>query len=157
MKILKFKNTAFKDKRGLYWTSWEKKKYPKLNFNHDKISISKKNVIRGLHGDNKSWKLISCVYGKIFFVVINYDNKSKNYLKKKTFILSHQNRLQILVPPKFLNGMLCLSKTCVLHYKWCYKGQYYDVKKQFSLKWNDKSLNIKWPIKGKPILSNRDK
>jgi len=48
-----------------------------------------------------------------------------------------------------------LSTTCVFHYKWSYKGQYADVKKQKSYRWNDPKINIKWPIK-KPILSKRD-
>ena len=51
--------------------------------------------------------------------------------------------------------MLCLSNECVLHYKLSYKGRYDDTDKQFSIKWNDKRINIKWPIK-KPILSKRD-
>jgi dTDP-4-dehydrorhamnose 3,5-epimerase len=156
MKVKTFYNPAFIDNRGFYWSSWIKKKYPKINFIHDKFSISHKNVLRGLHGDNKTWKLVSCVYGKVFFVVVNYEEKSKNYLKFKTYILSHLNRKQVLVPPNFLNGYLCLSKECVFHYKLSYKGNYIDAKNQISINWRDNRLNIKWPIK-KPILSKRDR
>jgi dTDP-4-dehydrorhamnose 3,5-epimerase len=156
MKVKTFYNPAFIDNRGFYWSSWIKKKYPKINFIHDKFSISHKNVLRGLHGDNKTWKLVSCVYGKVFFVVVNYEEKSKNYLKFKTYILSHLNRKQVLVPPNFLNGYLCLSKECVFHYKLSYKSNYIDAKNQISINWRDNRLNIKWPIK-KPILSKRDR
>jgi dTDP-4-dehydrorhamnose 3,5-epimerase len=157
MKIKVFSNSAFVDRRGIYWTSWEKKKFiPRINFNHDKFSLSKKNVLRGLHGDRKTWKLVSCVYGEVFFVIVNYNKKSKNYLKFKTFLLSHENRKQILVPPNFLNGYLCLSRECLFHYKLSYKNNYVDVKNQISINWKDKRLKIKWPIK-KPILSKRDK
>ena len=53
MKEIKvIKSSIFKDHRGYLWTSWENKKI-KLNFNHDKFSISKKNTLRGLHGDKK--------------------------------------------------------------------------------------------------------
>ena len=56
--------THFSDDRGDLWTLWNKNFFtPKLEFVHDKIATSKKNVLRGLHGDNKSWKLISCLYG----------------------------------------------------------------------------------------------
>lgn len=151
-----FYNDAFKDKRGYYWTSWERKML-NLNFNHDKFSISKKNVLRGLHGDKKTYKLVTCVYGKVFFVSVNYNKKSKEFLKSKTLILSHENRKSVLLPPNFLNGFLCLSKECVFHYKLNYKGNYADVDDQFSMKWNDKRLNINWPIKGKIIISDRDK
>ena len=151
-----FKESIHNDKRGYLWTSWKKNKKNKLIFNHDKFSVSKKNVLRGLHGDKKTWKLISCVYGEIFFVVVNYDKKTKNFCKYKSFKLSHKNNQQILVPPNYLNGFLCLSENCVLHYKLSYKGSYYDYDKQISKKWNDKSFNIKWP-KRRYILSQRDK
>ena len=53
-----FKSPFFEDNRGTLWTSWEKKLL-KIQFNHDKFSLSKKNVLRGFHGDSKTWKLIS--------------------------------------------------------------------------------------------------
>ena len=154
--IKKFKNSSFEDYRGYYWTNWKKDKFKKLNFNHDKFSLSKKNVLRGIHGDNKTWKLVSCVYGKVYFVVINLNRNSKYYLKHKSWILSQKNGLQILVPPNFGNGYLCLSNECLFHYKLSYRGKYFDQEKQFSLRWNDPKIKIRWPIK-KPILSNRDK
>ena len=149
------KDDAFVDKRGIYWTSWKKKRY-NIDFNHDKFSLSKKNVLRGFHGDKKSYKLISCVYGKIFFVIINNIPSSSEYLKYSTMILTPKNRLQILIPPNFLTGHLVLSKESVLHYKFSYKGTYPDVKQQISMKWNDFRVKIPWPIKN-PILSVRDK
>ena len=60
------------------------------------------------------------------------------------------------MPPYYANAQLCLSKVCVFHYKWSYKGKYLDQKKQISIRWNDPKINAKWPIK-KPILSDRDK
>jgi dTDP-4-dehydrorhamnose 3,5-epimerase len=156
MKIKIIKESIFKDKRGYYWTSWNDKKIKKINFNHDKFSISKKNVLRGFHGDNKTWKLMSCVFGKIFFVVVNYDKNSANFLKSYKFKLDHTKNVQILIPPNFANALLCQSKYCVVHYKLSYKGKYFDVDKQFKIKWNSPIINVKWPIK-RPILSARDK
>ena len=99
---------------------------------------------------------MSCVYGKILLTIVNYDKKSKDYLKNKQIYLSHKKNIQILIPPKFINSTLCLSKNAVLHYKLSYKGKYNDVNKQFSVKWNDPRLKISWP-KVKFILSKRDK
>lgn len=155
-KIKVYRNTSFKDKRGYYWTSWKKNKKSKIHFIHDKFSLSKKNVLRGLHGDSKTWKLISCPFGKFFIVIVNLDKKSKNFLKWKSWILSHENGLQLLVPPNYANGHLCLSKYCLFHYKLSYKGSYFGHKQQFSIRWNDKTLKINWPIKN-PILSSRDR
>ena len=155
-KIKIFVNNSFKDLRGLYWTSWKKNYHKNIDFKHDKFSLSKKNVLRGLHGDKKTWKLISCPFGKFLLVVVNCKKNSKDYLKWKSWILSHENGVQILIPPHYANGHLCLSNHCLFHYKLSYKGSYVDAKNQFSLRWNDPKINIKWNIK-KPILSKRDK
>jgi len=150
------KNSIFKDHRGFYWTTWKKNTLQKMKFNHDKFSISKKRVLRGLHCDFKSWKLVTCVFGKIFFVVVDMRKNTRDYLKYKTWILSHDKPTLILVPPYYANAHLCLSKECVFHYKWYYKGKYIDTNKQQSYRWNDPRIKIKWPIR-KPILSKRDK
>ena len=155
-KVRKIVNSSFKDHRGLYWTSWKKNSIKNINFNHDKFSLSKKNVLRGLHGDKKTWKLLSCPYGSLLLIVVNCIKKSKNYLKWKSWVLSHENGVQVLIPPNYANGYLCLSKKCLLHYKLSYKGSYADYKQQFSLRWNDPKIKIIWRIK-KPILSDRDK
>lgn len=155
-KIKIFKNKSFKDHRGYYWTSWRNGEIKKVYFKHDKFSLSKKNVLRGLHGDKKTWKLVSCPYGKFLLVIVNYIKNSKDYLKSKSLILSHENGVQVLIPPNYANGHLCLSNKCLFHYKLSYRGKYIDAKEQFSLRWNDPKLKIKWKIR-KPILSKRDK
>ena len=120
IKILK--STNFKDKRGILWTTWRKGVFKKIIFNHDKFSLSKKNVLRGLHCDFKSWKLITSIYGKFLLVVVDMRKNSKNYLKHKKFILDHKKPKMILVPPYYANGHLCLTNMCLFHYKWSYKG-----------------------------------
>ena len=155
-KVKRLLNSAFKDHRGYYWSSWKKKSFKNINFKHDKFSLSKKNVLRGLHGDYKTWKLVSCPYGKFLLVVVDFNRNSKNFLKWKSWTLSHKNGVQILIPPNYANGHLCLSNECLFHYKLSYHGLYIDAKDQFSLRWNDPKINIKWGIKN-PILSSRDK
>ena len=150
------KPNVFKDFRGSIWTSWEKKYFKKLIFNLDKFTFSKKNVLRGFHGDSKSWKLVSCIKGRVLNVIVDYRKKSKNYLKYSSFILDDKNKNSILIPPMFLNSWLCLSKDCIYSYDYSFKGNYNDVNKQISIKWNDKRINYNWPTK-KPILSFRDK
>lgn len=146
---------SFEDFRGELFTSYKKGDY-NLDFNHDKVSISRKNVLRGLHGDSKSFKLITCLAGEIYFVVVDNRPDSPNYLKWDWIILTSKNRKTILVPPMFANGHFILSKEATFFYKWSYEGEYPDVKDQFTLKWNDPKININWPVLN-PILSNRDK
>lgn len=113
-------------------------------------------MLRGLHGDEKTWKLISCVHGEVYFVVVDNRTTSKSYLQWSSWILSDTNRKQILVPPEFANGHLVLSEIAVFHYQMAFVGEYNDVDRQFTLKWNDPKIGIPWPINN-PILSPRDK
>ena len=147
--------SSFEDFRGELFTSYKKGDF-NLDFNHDKVSISRKNVLRGLHGDSKSFKLITCLAGEVLLVVVDNRPESKNYLKWDSIILTSKNRKQVLVPPMFANGHLILSDEATFFYKWSYEGDYPDVNDQFTLKWNDSKIGIHWPISN-PILSKRDK
>lgn len=146
---------AFTDYRGDLYTIWKNDDF-NLNFNHDKVSTSRKHVLRGIHGDTKSWKLVTCLYGEIYFVVVDNRESSDTFMKWESMILSDRNRKQVLLPPGVGNGFLVLSNHSVFHYKWSYEGEYADVNQQFTIKWNDSTFNINWPIDN-PILSRRDK
>ena len=74
MIIKKYKLKSFTDNRGFFLETYSKKKFKdisKLKFIEDDISFSKKNVLRGFHGDFKTWKLITCIYGNIQIGTIN--------------------------------------------------------------------------------------
>tara|TARA_B100000575_G_C22999524_1_gene576005 strand:+ start:70 stop:579 length:510 start_codon:yes stop_codon:yes gene_type:complete len=150
---------AHYDLRGNLWTIWEESLEPKrIKFNHDKVSVSKKDVLRGIHGDFKSHKYITVLYGEIFFAIVDCRNleNNNNSIESETFILSGDKPRSILLPPGFGNAFFVLSDKVVFHYKWSYKGSYPDVRDQFTIKWNDPRLNITWPHSN-PILQERDK
>ena len=150
-----FQPDSFEDYRGELYTLFKQEEH-ELVFNHDKVSVSKQNVLRGLHGDSKAWKLITCLAGEIYLVVVDNRPSSDTYLTWDSIILTGKNRKQVLVPPMFANGHLVLSSEATFFYKWSYPGDYPDVKDQFSLNWRDPKINIYWPIDN-PILSKRDK
>lgn len=151
-----FPNSKFKDKRGIYLESFNFKNYKNklnINFVEDDFSINKKNVFKGIHGDHKTWKLISCVYGKCVAYIVDCRNNNQNFGKWEKFILSGENFYQILVPPGFGNSFLVLSKVAVYHYK---QSQYYKgMSKQFTYNWNDPRIKLRLNKK-KIILSKRD-
>ena len=135
--VIEYTPSAFEDYRGVIWTSWEKDNpiiNPEGGFTCSKFSKSRHNVLRGLHGDEKTWKLISCVHGEVYFVVVDNRTSSKSYLQWSSWILSDTNRKQILVPPEFANGHLVLSEIAVFHYQMAFVGEYNDVDRQFTLK-----------------------
>ena len=154
--VLKIKLDAFKDFRGYYIETFNENLYKKngidINFVQDDISVSHKNVLRGIHGDQNTWKLISCLEGEFHLVVINNDNKSDQFKQWESFLLSEENRIQILVPPKFGNGHYVLSERAIFHYK---QNTYYNPSGQFTILWNDPDYGIDWPCKD-PIISKRD-
>tara|TARA_Y100000310_G_C20674799_1_gene812377 strand:+ start:2204 stop:2704 length:501 start_codon:yes stop_codon:yes gene_type:complete len=158
-----YKPNVHTDYRGDLWTLWKKgvtefnfdvEKY--VIFNHDKVSTSRKNVLRGIHGDFKSFKLVTCLYGEIYFVLVDNRKDSETYMQWDSIVLDDKSRKQVLIPPGMGNGFCVLSDHSVFHYKWAYEGEYPDVDEQFTIKWNDKKLNINWPIDN-PILQLRDK
>jgi len=148
--------TIFEDFRGTYVELFNEKLYSEAGINikfvEDDISVNSRYVLRGIHGDHETWKLISCLYGKFYLVVVNWNKDSAQFGKWQSFILSDHNRLQVLVPPKFGNGHLVLSELSIFHYK---QSSYYNRATQFTLLWNDPKLNIWWPI-GNPVVSRRD-
>lgn len=146
---------SFEDYRGELYTVFDQEDW-NVTFNHDKVSVSRQNVLRGLHGDKKSTKLISCLHGAVYLVVVDNRPESPNYLKWDSIVLTEHNKKSVLVPPMFANGHLVLSDTAVFFYKWSYPGEYPDVEDQFTIKWNDERIGINWPISN-PILSKRDR
>lgn len=118
----------------------------------DSVSTSRQHVLRGVHGDENTYKLISCLYGSIYLLVVDNRPWSSQYKQWTSFTLSDKNHKQVLVPPGFGNGHLVMSETAVFHYKW---SEYYDREAQFTIKWNDPEYEFWWPVKN-PILSLRD-
>ena len=126
-----------------------------LEFKHDRYSKSKIGVLRGLHYDEKTWKLVSCLHGKIYLVVLDVRKYSTTYGKWVSFILSPETSTQVLVPPNFANGHFVMEDDSIFYYKMAYKGEYNDENKQSTILWNDKRFGIDWPVPN-PILSKRD-
>lgn len=154
--VLLLKPEVFEDFRGQYVETYSEQfcrdNGIDVKFIQDDISVSSRHVLRGIHGDAETWKLVSCMHGKFYLVVINCDKESPDFGKWQSFVLSDVNRHQVLIPPKHGNGHVVLSETAIFHYK---QNTYYNPKGQFTYIWNDPQLNIWWPIKN-PLLSQRD-
>ncbi|MDA9890541.1 dTDP-4-dehydrorhamnose 3,5-epimerase family protein [Candidatus Pelagibacter sp.] len=148
--------TNFIDFRGSYIETYNERLYKKHgiteDFIQDDISASKKNVLRGIHGDKNTCKLVTCLYGEFYLVVVNNNPHSQQFKKWQSFNLSDKNRKQVLIPPMYGNGHLVISDKAIFHYK---QTTEYNREGQFTIMWNDPEFKIKWPVKN-PILSKRD-
>ena len=148
------KNRSFKDNRG-YFKELIRENVINKNFPFLVMSFSKKNVIRGLHIQtiNSQGKFISVLKGKIFDVAIDLRKNSKTFGRVYKCVLSEKNNTSIYVPPGFAHGFQALENENYIVYS-CTK--YRNKKSETTIKFDDKELNIKWPIK-KFIISAKDK
>ena len=157
--------TIFEDHRGTYREIWNILAFdpgagvselrgigPQIWVSDD-ISTSHQNVLRGIHGDYKTWKLVSCLYGRLYLVVVDNRPDSPTYREYISLTLSDRNYLSVLIPPGCGNGHLVLSPVAVFHYK---QSEWYDPAGQFTIPWDDRDLDIFWPLTTLPITSRRD-
>lgn len=152
--LLILKSQIFKDNRGFLKETF-RKKILKKNFLFDLVSLSKKNVIRGLHFQKKysQAKLITVTHGKILDVAVDLRPKSKTFGEYFSIEISYDDDFSFFIPENFAHGFLCLSKSCVVNYK---LSNYRKPEYEKTLQWNDPDININWPI-NKPTMSNKDK
>jgi dTDP-4-dehydrorhamnose 3,5-epimerase len=153
--LLLINRKSNRDIRGILSETYIKKNFISENFIFDYYSISKKNVIRGLHYQKKKQqdKIISVINGKIFDVCIDLRKNSKTFGKYFSIILSSKNHKSIFIPKGFAHGFCSLENNTIVYYK---NSNYYYPNEQSGIIWNDPILNIKWPV-NKPVMSIKDK
>jgi dTDP-4-dehydrorhamnose 3,5-epimerase len=148
--------TRFEDYRGHYIELYDEATYKAAgidcHFTEDDISVSRRHVLRGIHGDAKTAKLVSCLQGSFYLVVIDNRPRSPQFRQWGAFTLSEWNRQQVFVPAGFGNGHVVMTETAIFHYK---QTSAYDRATQFTLYWDDPDLKLWWPVKD-PIVSQRD-
>lgn len=153
----------FKDDRGFFMESWNKKTFEKIvitpiDFLQDNHSMSKKNVLRGLHYQLPPFdqgKLIRCISGEIFDVILDLRKSSPSFLSWASVCLSSINKHQLWIPSGFAHGFLTLSQNAEIIYKVTSK---WSREHERSIIWNDSNLKINWPLDGIfPLLSDKDK
>jgi dTDP-4-dehydrorhamnose 3,5-epimerase len=162
MKIIKtnfkdliiYKKDTYKDNRGYFRELFIEKNF-RNKFPFDIMSLSKRNVLRGLHLQmiNPQGKLLTVIRGKMLDVAVDCRKKSKTYGKHFSIILSDKDNTSLFVPKGFAHGFCSLEDNTILHYK-CTK--YRSAKSEVGILWNDPELKIKWPTK-KVIISKKDK
>lgn len=149
------------DERGFFMESYNKKDFEKIgvyvDFVQDNHSLSlKAGVLRGLHFQlepKAQTKLVRCIRGAIYDVVVDIRKGSPTFGKWISVILTEDNKRQLLVPKGFAHGFLTLVPNTEILYK---VDEYYFPEYDRSIIWNDPDINIDWPVQN-PILSNKDK
>lgn len=144
------------DKRGNFYETYNEKAYKDAgltaDFVQDDISCSIKGVLKGMHGDRGTTKLVQVAYGSVYAVILNCDENSPDFGKWESFELSADNKMQLYIPPMYGNGYYVISDIAVYTYK---QNTYYGEYKQFTYKYNDERFGIKWPNVAS-VISERD-
>ena len=163
--VFLLKPNIFEDERGFFYESCNLIELKNIlsrevYFNQDNHSFSKKGVLRGLHYQVNPFlqgKLVRCIKGKIFDVIVDLRTSSRTFLSWSSILLSDKNCKQLWIPGGFAHGFLTISTEAIVKYK---VNNYWNKDCERSLKWNDSDINIKWPIKEfdikMPFLSEKD-
>ncbi|HEY1977487.1 MAG TPA: dTDP-4-dehydrorhamnose 3,5-epimerase [Candidatus Baltobacteraceae bacterium] len=123
-------------------------------FVQDNLSISRRGVLRGLHGDPRMSKLVQVLAGEAYDVIADAREDSTTYRRWFGTLLKASERQQVYVPKGCLHGFLAVSEEVVFLYK---QSALYDPAAEFGVRWDDPDLAIRWPLEGRsPILSERD-
>jgi dTDP-4-dehydrorhamnose 3,5-epimerase len=159
--LLLIKPRIFEDDRGLFYESFNEEKYKGVlgdgvQFVQDNISISKKNVLRGLHFQIPPFaqgKLVTVLKGRVIDVAVDLRKDSVTFGQYQMVELSDENKYQFWIPPGFAHGFCTLEEGTIFSYK-C--NNYYSPEHEQTIMWKDLELDIDWKIKN-PIISEKDK
>ncbi len=150
---------VFGDARGFFMESWNKKDFAQvtnINFVQDNQSRSKKGVVRGLHFQlppHAQAKLVRCVVGSIFDVAVDIRRSSPTFGQWVGVELSAENKKQLWIPEGFAHGFVALTDYAEVFYK---TNEYWHKESEGSIRWDDPTLNIQWPLDVNPCLSEKD-
>ncbi len=156
MKVISKKIKKYHDTRGFFSKIYYQKKSEIKNIRQVNLSLTKKKgTIRGLHmqlGEYKEIRIIKCISGRIFDVVVDLRPNSRSFLKYKSKILTENDKLCIVIPKGFAHGFQTLSQNTKILYL---HGNDYNKKNELTVYPFDKKINIKWPLRATKI-SNKD-
>lgn len=151
----------FNDKRGYLSKLFDEETYSKKNFKFRLTQIKytytkSKGTIRGLHMQSKPFeeaKIVHCVKGKIYEVVLDLRPKSKTYGKWFGREFSENDNKSLFIPKGFAHGYQSLTDNCNILYMMSGK---FSKPNNIGFRWNDLYFNIKWPLKP-TVIAEKDR
>jgi dTDP-4-dehydrorhamnose 3,5-epimerase len=153
---------VFGDHRGRFMETFRRDRYRDLGvgigleFVQDNYSRSAKQTLRGLHYQlaHPQGKLVHVTRGSVFDVAVDIRRGSPAFGQWFGTILSEENHRQLWIPPGFAHGFVVTSAEADFVYK---VTATYDPTDERSIRWDDPSIAIQWPLEGEPLLSARDR
>lgn len=151
---------VFNDGRGYFLETFKESDFVKAGitevFKQDNHSFSSKGVLRGLHfqtGDSAQGKLVRVIKGSVWDVAVDLRPESNTFGQWYGIELTEENKKMFYVPPGFAHGFVTLEDNTHFLYK-C--TEEYNPDSDSGIIWNDKDLNIDWPLKEGLSISDKD-
>jgi dTDP-4-dehydrorhamnose 3,5-epimerase len=150
---------SYSDNRGYFYESYKKNKNNLIlsqDFLQENHSVSKLNVIRGLHyqWNSPMGKLVKVTKGRIVDVIVDIRKNSNTYKKIYYYDISEYNLNQLWVPAGFAHGFVSLEENTHVDYM-C--TSVYNKFGEAGINPFDKNLDINWYIKKEDaICSEKD-
>ncbi len=117
---------------------------------------AEKGTVRGLHFQNEGapeGKIVRCIKGSILDVAVDIRVNSPTFLKHFAVELSEKNNEAMIIPPGFAHGFQALEDNCVMIYM---HNANYSPQHEGGLRYDDKLLNINWPLKAVNVSARDD-
>lgn len=151
----------FGDDRGFFMETWQRQKFAEVGIDYDFVqdnhSRSIHETLRGLHYQiqQPQGKLVRATVGEVYDVAVDIRRSSPTFGQWVGRYLSEENKHLLWVPPGFAHGFYVTSDIAEVQYK-C--TDYYAPEHERSIRWDDPSLSIQWPItpNAEPFLSEKD-
>ena len=139
------------DERGWFARYFCKKEFSTIGHNKEWVQMNhsfslKKGTLRGMHFQKPPYseiKLVRCIQGSVFDVIIDLRKDSPTFLKWVGTELSAENKLMMYIPEGFAHGFQTLEDNSGLLYM---HTAYYSPEAEDGLRYNDPQVNISWPI-----------
>jgi dTDP-4-dehydrorhamnose 3,5-epimerase len=157
--VLLVAHGIIRDSRGFFSETFREEPFVEQGiprFVQDNHSRSTGKVLRGLHYQLRPaalGKLVRCLRGRIFDVAVDIRRGSPTYGQWVSTELCADDGRMIYIPEGFAHAYCALAEECEVFYK---TTGYYSPQHERSIRWNDPSLNIKWPLDD-PVLSDKDR
>ncbi|HVZ96826.1 MAG TPA: dTDP-4-dehydrorhamnose 3,5-epimerase [Chitinophagaceae bacterium] len=150
----------FEDDRGWFIRTFCKKEFTQIGHTKEWVQINhsftnEEGTIRGMHFQLPPFaeiKLIRCIAGQVFDVIIDLRKNSETFLKWFGIELSEENKKMIYIPEGFAHGFQTLTDNCQLIY---HHSEFYKPGVEGGIKYNDPLIGISWPLPVKNV-SGRD-
>jgi dTDP-4-dehydrorhamnose 3,5-epimerase len=117
---------------------------------------ARRGTVRGLHfqrAPSREAKLVRCVRGHLFDVLLDLRPDSPSYLRHLSLQLDDENRDAVLIPHGVAHGFQTLTDCTEVLYQ---MTDFYAPELSAGVRWNDPSFGIKWPIAEGIVVSERD-